>query len=182
MVWVCVVGYALGNEITPPRWLICRNGLTKGETIMRLAHLCDIELTFEADPVMVRPYGGEEGTAFGQGGGSVSGERVRGSVRWVNHPHRRSDGAMLPDLHGAITTDDGATILFVQQGRTSWVETTSGRAGNQVLWVLFETDDARYRWLNDALCVQEGKVHPQIGQGRGHLGQARIYVCVNELV
>lgn len=149
---------------------------------MRLTHLCDMALTFEADPVLVRPYGGEEGTAFGSGGGTVSGERVRGTVRWVNHPHRRSDGVMLPDMHGAITTDDGATILFVQQGRTVFGPTAEGVVGNQVLWVLFETADARYRWLNDSVCVQEGKVHPQIAQGRGHLGQARIYTCVNELL
>lgn len=149
---------------------------------MRLTNLCDIALTYETSPLLVRPYGGEEGTAFGEGGGTVSGERLRGSVRWVNHPHRRSDGVMLPDLHGAIITDDGATILFTQQGRTSWVETAQGHAGNQLLWVLFETEDARYRWLNDTLCVQEGLVHPQIGQGRGHLGQARIYACVNELL
>lgn len=149
---------------------------------MRLTHLCDIELMYESSPVLVRPYGGEEGTAFGEGSGTVSGERLRGSVRWVNHPHRRSDGGMLPDLHGCITTDDGATILFVQQGRTTWVETPTGRAGHQLVWMLFETEDARYRWLNDTLCVQEGKVDPQIGQGRGHLGQARIYACVNELL
>ncbi|HEV7127374.1 MAG TPA: DUF3237 family protein [Ktedonobacterales bacterium] len=149
---------------------------------MRLTYLCDIELTFEDDPVLVRPFGGEEGTAFGQGEGTVSGERVRGTVRWSNHAHRRSDGAMLPDLRGVIATEDGATILFAQQGRTVWSETPEGRVGSQLLWVLFETEDARYRWLNDAFCVQEGKVAFPIARGRGHLGSARIYECVNELL
>jgi hypothetical protein len=149
---------------------------------MHLTHLCDIELTFDSDPVLVRPYGSEEGTAYGQGIGIVTGERLRGTVRWTNFPHRRSDGAMLPNLTGAIVTDDGARLLFAQQGRTVWVETPQGRIGSQLVWMLFETADERYRWLNDVLCVQEGKVHPQVGPGRGHLGLARIYLCVNDLL
>ncbi len=33
----------------------------------------------------------------------VTGPRLRGTLRWANHPHRRSDGA---------------TVLFSLQGRT----------------------------------------------------------------
>lgn len=151
---------------------------------MRLTYLCDIELSHEQAPALVRPYGTEEGNIYGQGGGTVSGEHFRGSMRWVNIAHRRSDGSMLPDMCGIITTEDGAIIRASMSGRTVWVDTTHGRVGSQLLRVLFETEDQRLHWLNDAVCVMEGKVDPQIGTGpsRGHMGAARVYICINELL
>ena len=77
---------------------------------MRLEHLCDLELAYREMPtlgtdfVLVRPYGSEEGTGYGEGDGKVSGPQLSGTVRWVNHPHRRSDRVMLPDAHGVILT------------------------------------------------------------------------------
>jgi hypothetical protein len=38
--------------------------------------------------------------------------RIGGSVVWSNYPRRRTDGRMLPNLRGLISTDDGASILF----------------------------------------------------------------------
>lgn len=151
---------------------------------MRLVHLCDMRLAFDDVPVLVRPYGGEEGTSFGQGGGTVEGDRLHGTARWVNLPHRRSDGAMLPNIHGVITTPDGASILFRMRGRTVWRATRAGITGNQVLGVLFETEDERHRWLNDAVCVLEGMVLPP-GSGRplpiSPTGM-RVYACENDLM
>jgi hypothetical protein len=127
---------------------------------MRLEYLCEMELAYEEIPgfsekfELVRPYGGEEGRGFGQGGGSVRGERLQGKLRWVNHPRRRSDGTMLPDAHGVIRTDDDATVMFHLQGRTFFENET----GKQLLTVLFEAEDERYRWLNQSYCVLEGVV------------------------
>ncbi|HEY7983015.1 MAG TPA: DUF3237 family protein [Ktedonobacterales bacterium] len=153
---------------------------------MRLEHLCDVEFAFDAPPALVRPYGTEEGAAFGQGGGTVSGERLRGTARWVNHPHRRSDGVMYPDMDGIITTESGSTILFSMQGRTIWQQTTRGPAGNQLLRVLFDAEDPHYRWLNGAVCVMEGRVSPPPPPGQPaivhHTDPARIYVCLNDLM
>ena len=143
---------------------------------MRLEHLCDLELSYRSmstlgtEFVLVRPYGTEEGAGYGEGDGQVSGSRLNGIVRWVNHPHRRSDGVMLPEAHGVIQTDDEATLLFSLQGRTAFV----GEQGQQLLLVLFETDAEQHLWLNNALCVLEGVI--EAGKMR-----ARIYVCINEL-
>ena len=143
---------------------------------MRLEHLCDLELAYRtmsnlgADFVLVKPYGTEEGAGYGEGDGQVSGTQLKGTLRWVNHPRRRSDGVMLPEAHGVILTDDRATLLFSLQGRTVF----TGDQGHQLLQVLFETDEERYRWLNVALCVLEGVI--DAGRMR-----ARVYVCVNEL-
>lgn len=145
---------------------------------MRLEHLCDLELIYRELPglgtkfVLVQPYGTEEGSGYGEGDGQVSGPRLSGRLRWVNHPHRRSDGAMLPDAHGVILTDDGATLLFSLQGRTMFV----GDQGQQLLRVLFETTAERYRWLNSALCVLEGQIDA-VRMGM----HARVFVCVSEL-
>ena len=147
---------------------------------MRLEHLCDVELVYRQTElldqrfVLVRPYGGEEGTGYGEGDGSVTGQRLTGTLRWVNHPHRRSDGTMMPDVHGVICTHDGALVTFSLRGRTVWTEAGPGR---QVLTTLFESDDERYAWLNSAFCVLEGAIDPERLAMR-----ARVYICVNELV
>lgn len=145
---------------------------------MRLEYICDLELAYGEIPgfterfVLVRPYGGEEGTGYGTGGGSVRGELLRGVAHWVNHPHRRSDGAMLPDAHGVIRTDDGAMVMFQLQGRTFF----EGEAGKQLLTVLFEAEDPRYAWLNESHCVLEGVINAE------RLAmEARVYRLIHEM-
>ncbi len=145
---------------------------------MQLEHLCDIELAYRQLPapfdtqiLMVRPYNGEEGTAYGEGDGTVSGPRLNGIVRWVNHPHRRNDGTMLPDTHGVIKTSDEAVIMFSLTGRTTFL---SG-VGRQLLSVIFEAQDERYNWLNSTLCVLEGLIEQPAMR-------ARIYSCLHELI
>lgn len=145
---------------------------------MRLEYVCDMHLRYEEIPgtserfALVRPYGGEEGTGYGTGGGNVEGEQLRGVLHWVNHPHRRSDGTMLPDAHGAIWTDDCATVMFQLQGRTFF----EGNRGKQLLTVLFEAEDPRYQWLNQSCCVLEGVVDEE-----RLTMSARVYRLIHEL-
>jgi hypothetical protein len=79
---------------------------------MRLEHLCDMDLGYTTEFFLVQPYGGEEGTAYGEGNGTVTGEELSGHARWSNHPHRRSDGSMLPKTRGVIETPDGAQVIL----------------------------------------------------------------------
>ncbi len=139
---------------------------------MRLEPLCEMTLSYRGTFILARPYGGEAGSGYGEGEGSASGERLRGTVRWANHPKRRTDGAMLPDAHGVIATDDGADVLFTLRGRTIF---RHGLQGRQDLVALFESEHERYRWLNDIICVAEGLIAMPASR-------LRIYVCVNELV
>jgi hypothetical protein len=146
---------------------------------MQLEHICDMELVYREEPfyhgkfLLVRPYDGEEGTGYGEGDGRVTGPRLHGSVRWVNHPHRRSDGTMLPDAHGVILTEDNAVILFTLQGRTVFEQ----NQGRQLLSVLFEAEAESYRWLNETFCVLEGLIDSERLQMR-----ARVYACRSDLV
>jgi hypothetical protein len=60
-----------------------------------------------------------------------------------------------------LETDDGASILFRWDGLARL--TQSGM--RQLLGTMFHvSDDERYRWLNDRICVVEGEVRP-IGTG-----------------
>ena len=145
---------------------------------MRLEPVCEMELTYDDIPglsakfALVRPHGGEEGKGYGTGGGTVRGERLAGAAHWVNHPHRRSDGAMLPDAHGVIRTEDGATVLFQLQGRTFFENQT----GKQLLTVLFDADDPRYAWVNESYCVLEGVVDAE-----RFMMIARVYRLIHEM-
>jgi hypothetical protein len=146
---------------------------------MQLEYICDMELVYREEPLyngkflLVRPYGGEEGAGYGEGDGSVTGPRLQGSLRWVNHPHRRSDGAMSPDAHGVIVTNDNAVIMFTLQGRTIFEQDQ----GKQLLSVIFEAEAVSYRWLNETFCVLEGLI-----DGERLRMRARVYSCRSDLV
>jgi len=84
--------------------------------------------------------------------------RISGRFRGANHPHRRSNGTLLPDFQGVIETDDGAEVLFDYRGY--------GRAypiGRRqiVTSATHLSEDERYRWLNDSLSVGVGEVRSQ---------------------
>lgn len=146
---------------------------------MRLEHVCDMELAYQGAFVLSQPYGSLEGAGFGIGAGVVSGDRLAGTVRWVNHPRRRSDGSMLLDAHAVITTEEGCDILCSWQGRAASPGASRpplAAGGTQVLAALFEAEDARYHWLNQLVCVAEGHLHPETLRL-----QLRIYACLSDL-
>ena len=103
----------------------------------------------------------------------MTGHRLQGHLRWVNHPLRRNDGIMLPDAHGIIVTKDHAVIMFTLQGRTFFEE----GFGKQLLSVLFEAEAEPYRWLNTCLCLLEGLIDSELLTMR-----ARVYACRSDLV
>jgi Protein of unknown function (DUF3237) len=146
---------------------------------MRLEHLCTFDWSYDrggerfSDGFTVLAAFGDEGAGYGEGRGPVSG-RVSGSSIWSNHPRRRGDQRMLPDVHGLVETDDGARIVFDLHGRS--IFTGGGAQGRMVLVGSFATEDERYRWLNDAMCVAEGVFVPAENRI-----EVRAYVAVNEL-
>jgi Protein of unknown function (DUF3237) len=140
---------------------------------VRLDPLCELELAYR-NLVNVKPYGGGDGASYGEGEGTATGERLSGTARWSNHPKRRNDGVYLPDAHGVIETEDGASVLFHMRGRTWFNEEDVGR---QNLVLTFESDHDRYRWLNNEVCVAEGIFDLDRNALKAH-----VHVCVNELV
>lgn len=123
---------------------------------MRLEHLFDLELRYEGEYVVVRPYGGLDGVGYASGAGRAIGPRVEGAVRFSNNPRVRGDGVLLADLAGAIATDDGARIVFSITGLGR--KDDNGRSFSVALALTLESDDERYAWVNEALCVAEASV------------------------
>jgi hypothetical protein len=149
---------------------------------MRLEEVCVFEWHYDLNGrvpndgfVLVRPYNGQEGSGYGEGRGIVSGRHINGTVIWANHPRRRSDGRMLPDVHGLIVTDDDARILFDFWGRT--VFSVDRSRGGQNLIGSFESAADRYTWLNDVVCIAEGTIRPDSNQI-----DIRVYAGINELI
>jgi len=123
---------------------------------VRLEHLFDLDLRYEGEYVVVRPYGGLDGIGYAAGSGRATGPRVEGAVRFSNNPRVRGDGVLLPALDGSIATADGARLVFSSTGLGRKDET--GRRFRATLAMTFESDDERYAWLNDSLCVADATV------------------------
>jgi uncharacterized protein DUF3237 len=99
---------------------------------------------------------GTEGRSFLIAEGRAEG-RLSARYRGANFPRRRADGALEPEFRGVLETDDGASILFHWEGLAA-LEPSGMR---QLLGVMqHESDDDRYRWLNDRVCAVEGEVRP----------------------
>lgn len=128
---------------------------------MRLEKLCELDLHYVADFHYVSPYEGASGSGWGRGEGTATGARLRGAVQWSNHPTGRGDGAMQPRARGVITTPEGADVLFDLTGRTVFSQQDGETVGRQLLMTLFESDDDRYRWLNNTVCMTEGAIDPE---------------------
>jgi hypothetical protein len=136
---------------------------------MELTPLCSLALRYDGPFHLARPYGGESGLGWGSGDGTVRGERLAGRIRWSNHPSRRGDGAMLPNVRGVISTESEAEVFLELSGRTVFDDA----GGRQLVFATFESEDPAHAWLNAVICVGEGRIDP------GTL-EARIEISVCE--
>ena len=121
---------------------------------MRLEHLFDLDLRYEGEYVVVRPYGGLDGIGYASGAGRATGPRIEGAVRFSNNPRVRGDGVLLADLAGAIATDDGARIVFSLTGLGRKDE--NGRSFTRTLAMTLESDDERYAWAERGALRRRG--------------------------
>ena len=139
---------------------------------MRLEPLYRARFTYPAGwSVNLTGPDGTESEHFFLAEGRCEG-RIAGRLRGANHPHRRPDGTFLPDFQGAIETDDGAAVLFDLRGY--------GRAypegRRQIVGAATHlSEDGRYRWLNDVVCVAVGEV-------RSLEGGTELVIDVAELI
>jgi Protein of unknown function (DUF3237) len=152
---------------------------------VRLEHLFDGELRFNEEAgVHVPTYGADsDWIGYVDGGGTIEGERLRGTLRWTNHPRRREDGIWLPDFQGVINTHDGAQILFSFTGYNYSLTERFEYTHRAVLAAItFRTSNDAYRWLNDVFGVLEAEAG-EADEGRRdiELWRIRVYACIFEL-
>ncbi len=104
---------------------------------------------------------GSEGHYFFVAEGSTEG-RVTGRLQAANHPRSRVDRTALPDIQGAIETDDGATVVFSWQG---FARPYPAERRQIVVAGTHVCGDERYAWLNDVVCVGTGEIRPRDSSG-----------------
>ena len=136
---------------------------------MQLEELADVELTYTSIEVLDYAVGGQ---IYGTMEGSLSGDRVAGSIRLTNLATRRSDNVNLPTLRGILETGDGAVvwveidgIAFLREADNARVFVTSFRC---------RTGDERYAWLNTTFAILEGVLDKV---AVGGVARGRLHAC-----
>ena len=117
---------------------------------------------------------GSEGHYFFVAEGTVEG-LITGKLTAANHPRSRVDKNALPNIQGAIETDDGATIIFDWRG---FARPYPAERRQILVAATHVCGDERYAWLNDVVCVGAGEIRPRDESGgpRGVVGGAIDFV------
>ena len=120
----------------------------------RLELLFSLELHYQG-PVELAPIGDKVGTLVGGGDGTLTGPRMRGTVRWSNYETTGEDQVCALQVPGVIQTHDGAEIGF--EGRELAMPLSDASKQWKVAGVLhFKTDDSCYAWLNEIFALTSG--------------------------
>jgi len=127
----------------------------------------------QAQQDAVVPAEAREGEYIGGGDGTVTGDRLRGTVRWslwagncvyplVRQGQNIPDGLHLCTMNpvGFIETPDGARIRFDGRG----YGLRSPESYRTSLTMVFGTEDVRYAWLTKMLGVMEGEFDEKAGR------------------
>lgn len=131
---------------------------------MRTTHLFDAELVHDPE---AEPIEADDGSLFayiGSGGGTVSGPRLDGELRWSFY-EEQGELVCRARRTGVIRTKDGARIELEELGYFAREDESSPRwrfAGG----VRFETEDERYGWLTERPAVLEGSFDMSTGHAR----------------
>jgi hypothetical protein len=147
---------------------------------MRLEPLCLVSMRYE-ESSWHQPYarqgdpeGVGEALGFGRGGGTVTGDVLRGDLVWANYPRRRDDGVWTPNLRGFIRTEGGSEILLSIHGQS--IAQDSPRPLRAILARLeLTTEDPVFTWLNTCFVVGEGEIDEDTEEW-----WLDAFVCVNE--
>ncbi len=144
---------------------------------MALEHLFDAELQYRPGVEPVVSPEAREGELIGNGDGVARGGKVAGRLRWsmfaADCPYRPDGGTLVLDGDHLCTTNP-AFVLETEDGATIWFEARGfglRRQNAEPKWVLtaslrFDTDDARYAWLNRVFGIWEGVFDEDAGHAR----------------
>ena len=136
---------------------------------MELVKLATVELTYTTLEALDFGSGGQ---LYGTMDGSVTGDRLSGTLRLTNLAPRRADNVNLPTLRGVLATDDGAAVWVELDGIATLRPSDSARVF--VTSFRFRTGHERYQWLNTVLGVLEGVLD---SVGVGGVARGELYDC-----
>lgn len=140
---------------------------------MELVELSDVELTYVTLESVDYDAGGQ---LYGTMEGSLSGERLSGTLQLTNLAARRPDDVNLPTLRGTLDTDDRARVWVELDGIATLRAEDQARVF--VTTFRFRTGDERYAWLNTTFGVLEGVLDTV---GVGGRARGRLYGCTPTL-
>lgn len=136
---------------------------------MELVEISEMTMTYLTLESLDYGVGGQ---LYGTLEGSLSGERLSGSLSLTNLAGRRPDNVNMPTLRGLVKTDDGATVWVQMDGLATLREDDGARVF--VTSVQFRTGDERYRWLTTVVGALEGVLDSVGVGGRAH---GRLFEC-----
>src|SRR6266851_911615 len=123
-----------------------------------------LELHYQG-PIELAPMGDKVGTLVGGGDGTLTGPRMRCTVRWSNYETTGEDEVCTLQVPGVIQTHDGAEIGF--EGREFAMPLSDESKQWRVAGVLrFKTDDSCYVWLNETFALTSGTFDYGAGMAR----------------
>lgn len=137
---------------------------------MELQFLGDVELTYQSVQLLDFAPGGR---IYGTMEGSVTGERLTGTLHLTNLAGRRPDNVNLPTLRGVLVTGDGAEIWVELDGLATLRESDQARVF--VTSFRCRTGDQRYAWLNTIYAVLEGVLGSVVVGGVAH---GTLHACI----
>ncbi|MCA1652497.1 MAG: hypothetical protein LC753_20270 [Acidobacteria bacterium] len=137
-----------------------------------------LEFTSDSPSDAVVSADGRDGAYIGSGRGTVTGDRIRGTMSWslyagdCLYPRIRKGEAVPDHLHlctlnpgGFIETHDGARVRFDGRGYG-----LRGRDWYRLSATLtFSTDAAEYTWLMNVLAIMEGDFDEKAGRAIWHV-------------
>lgn len=138
---------------------------------MKLAPICEMQMRYTWIDFVNYGVGGQY---VGTLEGTVTGDRLRGTVKSVNVPARRPDNVNCPAFRGIIYTDDEAKIYFEFNGIALLRPEDKARVFTTSLSL--RCGDARYAWVNETVGAVEGILNTTTD----HM-IVRAYACQNEL-
>lgn len=138
---------------------------------MKLAPICEMQMRYTWIDYVDFGVGGQY---VGTLEGTVTGDRLRGTVKSVNVPARRPDNVNCPAFRGIIYTDDEAKIYFEFNGIALLRPEDKARVFTTSLSL--RSGDARYAWVNETVGTVEGVLNTTTDQMI-----VRTYACQNDL-
>lgn len=146
--------------------------------IDKLEHLFDAQLQYREGLEALLPAEEREGVLIGSGDGTIIGPRIVGAIRWsmysedcayllVKDGMEPPPGSHLCTVNpaGVIETDDGAEIWFDGRGfGLRGYNPAFPHIWQLTMGLRFETQDARYQWLNTNLAMWQGEFDERAGK------------------
>lgn len=138
---------------------------------MKLVPLCEMEMHYTWVDFVDFGAGGQY---VGTLDGVAKGNRLNGTVKFVNVPPKRPDNVNCPTLRGILTTADGAKVYLELNGIALLRKSDNARIFTTSLQM--RSAEARYAWVNDMFGTLEGVLNTTT-----EVARARAYSCENEL-